>query len=168
MGDLHIEILQGQNAALVDLFDLIHARKVLMAFGQAYGACPGRRAITGDQESFLSQTIEGLAQDGRVIPVRLALFAEMVKGRPWSRRPSRTSAAPRASASPSSRRPSARPRCESHQKAAQGVLKALLPESGTAIKGHMRSHDELAAASGYGVARRSSTTCCGPSTTTCG
>src|SRR5262249_5452545 len=38
-----------------------------------------------------------------------------------------------------------------HQQAAQGVLRALLPESGTAIKGHMRSHDDLAAASGYGA-----------------
>ena len=26
----------------------------------------------------------GLAQDGKVISVRLALFAEMVKGKPWT------------------------------------------------------------------------------------
>ena len=37
-----------------------------------------------------------------------------------------------------------------HQKAARAVLKALLPESGTDIKGHMRSHAELLEASGYG------------------
>jgi hypothetical protein len=37
-----------------------------------------------------------------------------------------------------------------HQKAAQAVLKALLPEVGTDIKGHMRSQEELLAASGYG------------------
>src|SRR5262249_23320362 len=36
-----------------------------------------------------------------------------------------------------------------HQKAARAVLKALLPESGTDIKGHLRSHAELLAASGY-------------------
>ena len=36
-----------------------------------------------------------------------------------------------------------------HQKAARAVLKALLPEAGTDIKGHMRSHAELLAASGY-------------------
>src|SRR5262249_27062487 len=41
-----------------------------------------------------------------------------------------------------------------HPKAAQGVLKALLPESGTTIKGHMRSHADLAAASGYGARPR--------------
>ena len=37
-----------------------------------------------------------------------------------------------------------------HQKAARAVLKALLPEAGTDIKGHMRSYAELLEASGYG------------------
>ena len=37
-----------------------------------------------------------------------------------------------------------------HQKAAQAVLKALLPEIGTDIKGQMRSRQELLEASGYG------------------
>ncbi len=36
-----------------------------------------------------------------------------------------------------------------HQKAAQAVLKALLPQSGTDIKGQMRSESELRSASGY-------------------
>ena len=36
-----------------------------------------------------------------------------------------------------------------HQKAAQAVLKALLPETGTDIKGQMRSRQELLEASGY-------------------
>ena len=36
------------------------------------------------RSTFLTDAIEGLAQDGRVISVRLALFAEMVKGKPWT------------------------------------------------------------------------------------
>src|SRR5262249_27928473 len=36
-----------------------------------------------------------------------------------------------------------------HQKAARAILKALLPEAGTDIKGHLRSQAELLAASGY-------------------
>ena len=36
-----------------------------------------------------------------------------------------------------------------HAVAARGILNALLPELGTDIKGHMRSHAELLAASGY-------------------
>jgi hypothetical protein len=37
-----------------------------------------------------------------------------------------------------------------HQKAARADLKALLPETGSDIKGHMRSYAELLEASGYG------------------
>ena len=40
-------------------------------------------------------------------------------------------------------------RASPHQKAAQAVLKALLPETGTDIKGQMRSRQELLEASGY-------------------
>ena len=38
-----------------------------------------------------------------------------------------------------------------HQAAIRQVLKALLPESGTDIKGGMRSADTLRQASGYGI-----------------
>ena len=43
----------------------------------------------------------------------------------------------------------ANPRHRLHQKAARAVLKALLPESGADIKGHMRSFQELLEVSGY-------------------
>jgi formylglycine-generating enzyme required for sulfatase activity len=45
--------------------------------------------------------------------------------------------------------PTAPPEHRFHQKAARAVLKALLPESGTDIKGQMRSESELGEASGY-------------------
>jgi hypothetical protein len=41
------------------------------------------------------------------------------------------------------------PKNRLHQNAARAVLKALLPEQGTDIKGNMRSHDELLEASEY-------------------
>ena len=85
--------------AVVDLFDPLHARKVLAAFGRAYGALPERAGeLTRDQDAFLDQAVAGLAQDGKVISVRLALFAEMVKGKPWTRPPCARSAGRRASA----------------------------------------------------------------------
>ena len=37
MRDLEIRLVEGDNSALVDLFDPRHAKKVLMAFGRAYG-----------------------------------------------------------------------------------------------------------------------------------
>ena len=85
MDELEIELLQGQNTSLVDLFDPRHARKVLTAFGTAYGNLPERTGeFSRDQRGFLDQALDELAEDGKVVSVRLALFAEMVKGKPWT------------------------------------------------------------------------------------
>ena len=91
--------------------------------------------------------------------MRLALFAEMMKGKPWTRSdPERRSAGAGASASRSwrraSRRPPRPPAHRYHQPAARAVLQALLPESGTDIKGHMRSYADLLEASGYAGRRQ--------------
>ena len=40
MRELEIRLLEGRTVALVDLFDLDHARKVLAAFGRAFGKLP--------------------------------------------------------------------------------------------------------------------------------
>ena len=37
-----------------------------------------------EQREFLDQCVEGLAHDGKVVCVRLALFAEMMKDKPWT------------------------------------------------------------------------------------
>jgi hypothetical protein len=150
MADLHIDILQGRNAALVDLFDLIHARKVLTEIGKAYGRLPREDGLLSkDQESFLTQAIEGLAQDGRVVPVRLALFAEMVKSRPWSPATLKEIGGTQGVGVSFLEETFGSPTMRIHQRAAQSVLRALLPESGTNILGLMRSYDDLIAASGY-------------------
>jgi hypothetical protein len=95
----------------------------------------------------------GLAQDGKVVSVRLALFSEMVKGKPWV--PATLDDVGGTSGigvnfldeTFSSR--TANPKHRLHQQAAREVLKSLLPEVGSDIKGHMRSHSELLQASGY-------------------
>ena len=154
MRDLDIRLLEGENSALVDLFDPRHAKKVLTAFGRAFGAIPESIGDpNSEQNSFLDQSIAGLAQDGKIICVRLALFAEMVKGKPWTQATLKevggiqgvgeTFLEETFSAS------TAPPEHRLHQKAAQSVLKALLPESGTDIKGQMRSRQDLLDASGY-------------------
>src|SRR5262249_61447494 len=85
MAKLEINLVQGENCAAVDLFDTLHARKVLAAFGRAYGRLPDNLGqCTQEQDAFLDQAVTGLAQDGKVISVRLALFAEMAKGKPWT------------------------------------------------------------------------------------
>ena len=83
--ELEVPLQEGQNCAAVDRFDQRHARRVLRLYGQAFDALPASRSeLTKDQQSFLKQSVEGLADEGKVIPVRLSLFAEMIKGKPWT------------------------------------------------------------------------------------
>jgi serine/threonine protein kinase/formylglycine-generating enzyme required for sulfatase activity len=152
--ELEIRLVEGENAAAVDLFDLRHAKKVLTLFGRALGALPERAGeLTAVQASFLDQAVEGLAQNDKVIPVRLSLFAEMVKGREWTPATLKAlggmegigvtfleEAFCSATAAPGRRL---------HQAAARAVLLALLPEQGTHIRGSMRPRHKLLEASGY-------------------
>src|SRR5271166_544340 len=150
MSELGIEFHPGQNAAPVDLFDLIHARKVLAAFGRSYGRLPDDpESLSRDQEMFLNQAINGLAQDGRVISIRLTLFAEMVKGKPWCPATLKEVGGTEGVGVVFLEETFASAALRSHERAAQAVLKALLPESGSNIRGHIRSHEELLEASGY-------------------
>ena len=83
MGDLQIELVQGQNTALVDLFDPIHARKVLAEFGRAFG--PAARRDRPESRTLSSiKPSRVCPRTGGSSPIRLALFAEMVKGKPWT------------------------------------------------------------------------------------
>jgi hypothetical protein len=149
LNDLGIELLQGQNSAPVDLFDPIHARKVLVEFGRAFGRLPtGSEPLSRDQETFLTDTVEGLAQDGRVISIRLTLFAEMVKGKPWTPATLKSVGGTKGVGVTFLEETFGSTVLRSHQRAGQAILKALLPESGTDIKGHMRSQEELREASG--------------------
>ncbi len=151
---LEVELIQGHNAAAVDLFPLRHAEKVLGAFGRAFGALPedaGR--TTPEQQEFLHQAVAGLAEDGKVICVRLALFAEMMKGRPWSpaalREVGGTTGVGATFLEETFSAPTANPKHRLHQAAARAVLKALLPEAGTDIKGAMQPRQRLLEVSGY-------------------
>jgi formylglycine-generating enzyme required for sulfatase activity len=95
-----------------------------------------------------------LSQDGKVICVRLALFAEMMKGKAWTpatlKEVGGTEGVGVTFLEETFSASTAPPEHRYHQKAARAVLKALLPEAGTDIKGSMRPYAELLAASGYG------------------
>src|SRR4029077_972653 len=133
---------------LVDLFDPLHARQVLAEFGRAFGRLSARSGErSAAEEQFLDEAVAGLAQDGKIIPVRLSLFADMTRGKPWT--PATLHAVggtqgigvlfleemlgPRAP----------QPEHRLHERAACAVLQALLPEQGTDIKGAMRSREAL-------------------------
>ena len=106
-----------------------------------------------EQKEFLNQAVSGLAQEGKVIsrpagPVcrddeGQGVDAATLKEVGGTEGVGVTFLEETFSAA------TAPPEHRYHQKAARAVLKALLPESGTDIKGHMRSYAELLEASGY-------------------
>jgi formylglycine-generating enzyme required for sulfatase activity len=147
-------IVEGANSTAVDLFDPIHARKVLADFGQAFGRLPSEPAqLSREQERFLDQAVSDLTQEGKVVPVRLALFADVVRGKPWTLGTlSRLGGARGVTITfleETFESPTSPPEHRLHQDAAREVLRALLPDDQTDMKGHIRSRDELLRVTGY-------------------
>ena len=153
MKDIGVRISEGENAALVDLFDVRHARKVLGLFADAYGVWENSPVEPTERAQFLDDAVSGLAQDDRVICVRMALFCELFQEKPWDLKTlekaggvegvgvlfmEETFSADNAAAEN-----------RYHQKAVRSVLNALLPEPGSKIKGRMRSDRDLMDVSGY-------------------
>ena len=154
MRDLEIRLVEGENSAAVDLFDPRHATRVLTAFGRAFEVLPeGPAELTIDQRAFIDQSVRELAQDGKIISVRLSLFAEMVKGKPWTPATLREVGGIQGVGvtflEETFGATTAPPEHRLHLKAAQAVLKTLLPSGGTDIKGEKKSEAELRQASGY-------------------
>ena len=153
MGQLEILLVEGENSAPVDLFDPRHTRKVLADFGRAYGQLPESGALTGEQELFLQQAVAGLADEQNVIPVRLAVFAQMMKSRPWTPAALKSFGGAQGITTrfleETFSTASAPPEYRKHRQAVQRVLRALLPDGLADIKGHMRARTELLEVSGY-------------------
>jgi serine/threonine protein kinase len=154
MHQLEIPLVEGENSTAVDLFELDHARHVLIEFGRAYQRLPNNlEQLTPEQARFLDAAIAGLAESGRVISVRLTLFAEMLKHREWTAATLRQIGGAQGiglaffeEVFDSAHAP---PEHRFHQKAIRSVLQRLLPEPGSTLKGAMRSRRELLDATGY-------------------
>ncbi len=141
---LDVELVEGRNSSAVELFDAAHARRVLIEFGRSRGGLPDdAEAIGPDAGHFLDSAVSGLAgDDGQIIPVRLNLFAETVRHRPWTTATLRELGGIEGigvtfleqtfdgrTIPPSHRR---------HRKAAEAVLRALLPAPTSMLKGVVR------------------------------
>lgn len=154
MRELEVDQMEGRNMATVDLFDKLHSRKVMSAFGRAHGRLPESSAdLTKEQNRFLDDAVDGLAEDGKIIPVRIALFAEMIKGKEWKpatlTKLGGTQGVGVTFLEETFSSSTSPPAHRLHENAVRLVLHALLPEEGTDIKGHMQSYDDLLRVSGY-------------------
>ncbi|MBN2477369.1 MAG: SUMF1/EgtB/PvdO family nonheme iron enzyme [Pirellulales bacterium] len=152
--DLEVRLVEGRNVGLVDLFDPRHATRVLIDFGQALGCLPEDLSqLTDGREAFLERAVVELTREGKVVPVQLSLFAEMVKAKPWSPETldevGGVEGLGVAFLEESFGARTANPQHRAHQQAARAVLRTLLPDSSADIKGHVRSDGELFEASGY-------------------
>ena len=149
-------IVQGHNFATVDRFPVEHARLVLVAFGRALGRlAPDPAAPTPAQEAFLEGALAELSDSGEVAPIRLSVFAEMVRDRPWEpgslREVGGVEGLGVAFLDGLFAAPSANPRLRALAGPARDLLRALLPPPGSAIRGAARTADELREAVGAGL-----------------
>jgi serine/threonine protein kinase/formylglycine-generating enzyme required for sulfatase activity len=154
MGALEATLIEGKNSAAVDLFPTRHAERVLAAFGRALGCLPeDGEPLSSDQKQFLSKAVEGLSENGKVICVRLSVFAMMMQGKPWTpaglRAVGGASGVGVAFLRETFEATTAAPSHRLHQRAAREVLKALLPHDGQNLKGEMKSRAELLEISSY-------------------
>ena len=154
MDDLEIPIVQGHNFSTIDLFDIPHAQAVLSRFGHAFGKLPSDTTqMSAEHKEFVARSAQGLAEDGKIAPVRLSWFAESVKSKPWSLatldQVGGTNGIGTHSLEEMFHGREANPRHRLHAAAASKVLEALLPEVGIEIKGYMRSQADLMLVSGY-------------------
>lgn len=82
---LEVPLQEGHNTVAFSLFDNQHAANVLREYGVAYGRLPASsEEIRAEQLAFIQQAVAQLSQNGKVICMRLALFAEMMKSRTWT------------------------------------------------------------------------------------
>ncbi|MBM82567.1 MAG: serine/threonine protein kinase [Planctomycetaceae bacterium] len=152
--ELEIPIVENENSALVDLFDLEHSAKVLKEFGRAYERLPSKfEDMTEAQESFINEAVSSLATDGKVISIQLSLFALMVKDKDWNQATLTELGGMEGVAltylESQFGADSIKSRLKQHEEAARNVLRALLPESGADFKGHLRQGEELQKIAGY-------------------
>ncbi len=152
---IEVPLVEGVNSAAVELFDRRHTLRVLEEYGRALGRLPAGGLTPGSEEArFLDRAVEALASaDGRVTPVRLSLFVEVVRNRPWNVQTFRSlggvdgigvkfleQAFDSSSASPAHR---------VQARAAQAALEELLPSPEEVLRGVPRSALALARAAGY-------------------
>ena len=152
---IEVPLLEGVNSTPVELFDEAHAHHVLEKFGRACGRIPEEAVEPGIEATrFIEQAVrEMCGADGRVTPVRLSLFSEVVRSRPWSLLTLRDLGGVAGIGVTflieTFDTPSSPPSHRVHQKACQSVLLALLPAANSVLRGQLRSVSELLDASSY-------------------
>jgi len=152
--ELEIPLVDGQNCDLVDLFSKNHAIKVLGLFGIAFGKLsPSESQWTEQQRLFLERSVESLSEDGKIVPVKLSLYADTIKSKEWNlasiKEIGGIEGVGLSFLNDSFNSKYSKPENRRHSEAAQSFLSQLLPPRGFEIKGVFKPASELQVACGY-------------------
>ncbi len=152
---LEMDLQEGHNCQNIDLFDQDHARKVLTMMGQAYGRLPEEIPfddLEPKQKKFVEFTVDQLSVSNYVICVRMALFAEMFKDRPWTpeelKRVGGVQGIGETFLESTFGKDSLSKKYKLQKDAVQAILSELLPDSGADIRGSMKTEASLRKAAG--------------------
>ena len=154
-GAIETPLAEGANSMPIELPDKRQARAILEAFGCACDRLTGPDGGPSAEEvRFIESAADQLAgPDGRVVPVRLSLFAEVARSLPWTLDTLNAFGGIAGIGVTFLRgafdAPSAPPVHQTHRKAAQNILRALLSASPSNLRGAVRSASELRDAAGY-------------------
>jgi len=152
MNALEIPMRQGENTAVVDLFDEVHAESVLEQFGRAWGRLPAEGVLTAAQQRFLRLAVEQVSEGGTVVCVRLVVLAELLRQRQWLPETLQelggAEGAGVAYLESIFEGRSANPGLRMQSEAARRVLRAMLPTGQLLIRGAARTRESLREASG--------------------
>ncbi|MCU0721272.1 MAG: serine/threonine-protein kinase [Pirellula sp.] len=151
---LDSSLSDGENAMSYPPMLSGQAQKVLEAFGRAHGMLPPYGIeLTPSQADFCRTAITGLSQSGTVLPVRIALLAELMRGHAWEAKTIEElggidgaivrflADAFESPSAPMSRRSAATP--------CKRILSLLLPVDHSELKASSKTYAELQELSGY-------------------
>ena len=144
------------NALSLPLLNQRHAERVLEAIGRAYENLPSLPdPISERQQAFIEQSVQLLSNEGLVICVRLAMFAELMRSREWDPKTLISIGGVDGAAikylkesfdvqtAPISRR--------SVSQSCREILRCLLPTRMTDLKSCAKSKDEIRSLVGQGL-----------------
>ncbi|MEZ6094592.1 MAG: protein kinase [Pirellulaceae bacterium] len=145
-------IEEGKNAMALPLFDVRHARKVLVALGQAYGALPKTGELSKTQHRFIKEVVSSLSNRDKVVSVHLVVFAETAKAKEWNHSELVAMGGWRGVGREFIAGLFANPEVpkfiRQHATEVWRILRVLIPPVGVDIKGQSRSKSEIQTSSG--------------------
>lgn len=141
MAQLDLKVQEGVNALGIPLFDRKHARKVLTAYGQANEAFGEK--LTNKQVDFVSDAVSEMSEKGRIIPVHLALFSQMMDSDSWEASQLKKLGGWKGLGVHFLESSFADKRTSRFESACRPILQQLVPKSGSQIKGARRTFRQL-------------------------